>query len=234
MLRDLGNGSVVTLATDNGVVAQGEVVSNRFAISPDGVRVAFVSTSASLVPGDANANADVFVRDLASGATVLASSTSDGVPAIVTVCCSASYWRPTFISNTRLAFGSGQPSSLGESGLYLKDLASGALSLVLGNVAGGSDAVLSGDAAKLAFTRLYSGYDARVLVRDRATGQETLVSASSAGVASNGNAGGPVISRDGTRVAFGSNARNLVSPRPPANVYQVYAKGVATGGGAAQ
>ncbi len=234
MLRDLGNASLVTLATDNGSTAQGEVVSNRFAISPDGTRVAFVSSSASLVAGDTNAKADVFVRELATGATLLASSTSDGVPAITTVCCSAAYWRPSFVSNTRLAFGTGQPSSLGESGLYLKDLASGALSLVLDNADGGSDAVLSGNAGKVAFTRLYSGFEARVFVRDRSTGQETLVSASSSGVASGGNAGGPVIARDGSRAAFGSNARNLVSPRPPANVYQVYAKTLAGTGAAAQ
>lgn len=228
MLRDLGNGSLVTLATDNGIVAQGEIVTNRFAISPDGLRVAFVSSSSSLVPGDSNARPDVFVRDLASGATLLASSTSDGVPASPVVAGGASYSQPAFVSNTSLAFGTGQPSSLGESGLYLKDLTTGALSLVLSNVDGGSDAVLSGDARKVAFTRLYSGYDSRVFVRDRSTGMETLASASASGAASTGNSTGQLISRDGTRLVFGSNARNLVSPRPPANVYQIYAKVIAT------
>ena len=229
MLRDLSNGSLVTLATDNGIVAQGEIVSNRFAISPDGTRVAFVSSSASLVPGDTNGKADVFVRNLSDGTTVFASSTSDGVPAVTTVCCTAFYWNPTFVSNTQLAFGTGQPGSLGETGLYLKDLSSGALALVLSNVDGGADAVLSGNGGKVAFGQLYgSGFDRRVFVRDRSTGQQTLVSASSNGVASNGNSGGGVISRDGTRVAFGSKARNLIAPRPPANVFQVYAKVIAT------
>ncbi len=227
MLRDLGNGSLVTLATDNGIVAQGEIVSNRFAISPDGLRVAFVSSSPSLVPADSNARPDVFVRDLASGATLLASSTSDGVPASPVVSGGASYYRPAFVSNTGLAFGTGQPSSLGESGLYLKDLATGTLSLVLSNVDGGTDAVLSSDARKVAFTRLFGGYDSRVFVRDRSTGQETLASASANGAAGNGNSTGQLISRDGTRVVFGSSARNLVSPRPPANVYQIYAKVIA-------
>jgi|GEM_PF-2009961 len=78
MVRDLTNGSLVVLATDNGIVAQGEVASNRFAISPDGTRVAFVSSSASLVPGDTNGRPDVFVRDLVDGTTLLASSTSGG------------------------------------------------------------------------------------------------------------------------------------------------------------
>ena len=229
MLRDMSNGSLVTLATDNGVVAQGEIVATRFAISPDGTRVAFVSSSASLVAGDTNGKADVFVRNLLNGSTVIATSTSDGVPAVTTVCCSAFYWNPSFVSNTQLSFGTGQPGSLGETGLYLKDLSSGALALVLSNVDGGADAVLSGNGRKVAFGQLYgSGFDRRVFVRDRTTGQQTLASASSSGVASNGNAGGAVISRDGTRVAFGSNARNLITPRPPANVFQIYAKVVAT------
>lgn len=94
MLRDLSNGSLVTLATDNGIVAQGEIVSNRLAISPDGLRVAFVSSSSSLVPGDSNARPDVFVRDLASGATLLGSSTSEGVPASPVVSGGLSYYRP--------------------------------------------------------------------------------------------------------------------------------------------
>lgn len=222
MLRDLSNGSLVTLATDNGIVAQGEVLTAQFAISPDGRRVTFTSSSASLVPGDANARPDVFVRDLISGATLLASSTSDGLASN-----SVQYLNPTFASNTQVAFVTGSASNLGVRGLYLKDLSSGTLSLVLSTSDGGTDAVLSGDAKKVAFGRLYSGFDSRVFVRDRATGQETLVSASANGVASNGNSSARVISRDGTRVVFGSNASNLVSPRPPASVYQVYAKVIA-------
>ena len=227
MLRDLGTGSLITLTTDNGIVSQGEVVSNRFAISPDGQRVAFVSSSASLVAGDTNARPDVFVRDLASGATVLASSGTGGTPPSPVVLGASAYYQTTFVSNTGVAFSTTQPSSLGESGLYLKDLATGTLSLVLSNANGGADAVLSGDARKVVFTRFYSGFDSRVFARDRSTGVDTLVSATASGVASTGNSGGAAISRDGTRVVFGSNGRNLVSPRPPAGVYQVYAKVIA-------
>jgi Tol biopolymer transport system component len=219
MLRDLSNGSLVVLATDNGVVADGEIVTVGFSISPDGQRVAFLSSSASLVPGDTNASPDVFVRDLASGTTVRASTRSDG-----TAAGRVSYDRPRFVSNTAVAFGTGGTSSLGPSGLYVKDLGSGALTLALSRTDGGADAVLSGDARKVAFNRFYSGFDTRVFVRDLATGQETLVSATASGTASNGSSTGAVISRDGSTVAFGSSARNLVSPRPPAGVFQVYAK----------
>jgi len=228
MLRDLSNGSVVNLATDNGIVAQGELVSSQFAISPDGTRVAFVSSSASLVPGDTNRQADIFVRNLVDGTTLLASSTSAGVPAVSVVSGFSSYSNPAFVSNSQVAFGTWQPSSLGERGLYLKNLASGGLELVLSDVGGGSDARLSGQAQKLVLSRLYSGWNSRIFVRDRSTGVETLASASASGVASNGQSGGQLISRDGTQVVFGSNARNLVSPRPPANVFQIYAKTIGT------
>ena len=218
MLRDLDSGSLQTLATDNGIVAQGEVIGVNFAISPAGTRVAFVSSSSSLVPGDINARPDVFVHDLVSGGTTLVSSASDG-----TASNASQYVGLRFASDTQVWFRTGGASSLGATGFYLKDLDSGALTLALSSAEGNASG-LSADARKLVFTRLYSGFDARVFVRDLATGQDTLVSASAGGTASNGNATGAIISRDGSTVVFGSNARNLVSPRPPSGVFQVYAK----------
>lgn len=47
-------------------------------ISADGRRVAFTSTVSSLVPGDTNQRADVFVTDLVEGWTVIASRSSSG------------------------------------------------------------------------------------------------------------------------------------------------------------
>ena len=229
ILRHLSDGNLVVLSTDNGIVAESEVVSNRFAISSDGTRVAVASSSASLWPGDTNSGADVFVRNLVDSTTLLASSTSTGVPDVTTVCCNSFYWNSAVVSSTQFAFVTGQPSSLGDRGLYLKDLASGARELGLSD-ADGEGAKLSGDGRKLVFSRLYSGWDRRVFVRDRSTGAETLASASAgaSGVASNGNSTEPMISRDGTRGVFGSSARNLVLPRPPVNVAQIYLKTVGT------
>src|SRR5690348_8041169 len=47
-------------------------------ISDDGQRVAFASTASNLVAGDTNAREDVFVRDLSTGTTSLASLTDTG------------------------------------------------------------------------------------------------------------------------------------------------------------
>ena len=220
MLRDLTTGALVTLPTDNGNVADGEVTAIQFAISPDGQRVAFSSSSSTLVAGDTNGRPDLFVRNLADGTTVLASSTSSGAPAIA----GGIYWRPAFVSNTQLAFGTGSNSSLGDRGLYLKDIASGALRLLLRDSEGGSSAVLSGDARLAVFNRIYSGFNTRIVARDLATGVETLVSSSASGTPSNGSATGAVVSRTGSHVAFGSSASNLWTPRPPTGVFQIYVR----------
>jgi WD40-like Beta Propeller Repeat len=172
--------------------------------------------------------ARLLVRDLVSGSTVLVSSSSEGEAT-----GGVRHWNPTCVSTSQVAFGTGQPSGLGEAGLYLKDLSSGELTLLLGHADGGASAVLSGQAQKVVFQRVVRS-QTQVFVRDRSTGMETLASANAGGVAGNGIAAGPRISREGTRVVFGSNSRNLVSPLPPADVFQIYAKHLAGAGGAQQ
>jgi Tol biopolymer transport system component len=220
MLRDLETGGLQTPTTDNGIVAQGQVIGLGAALSPDGTRVAFVSSSSSLVPGDNNGRPDVFVRDLVSGGTSLASSSTEGLASTA-----VQYTNIGLVSNTQVVFRISGLSSLGASGLYLKHLDSGVLSLLMGTAEGDASG-LSADLRKLIFTRIYSGFDRRVFVRDLSTGQDALVSASASGTPSNYNATGAIISLDGSTVIFGSNARNLVSPRPPAGVFQAYAKAI--------
>src|SRR5689334_211774 len=62
--------------SSSGAQANGE--SRGCWISPDGRRVVFDSSATNLVSGDANGVEDVFVRDLASGATRLVSVSSSG------------------------------------------------------------------------------------------------------------------------------------------------------------
>ena len=226
MVRDLASGTLTTLATDDGVVAHGEVLSFELAISPDGKKVMFESSSAALVANDANGQADMFVRDLATGSTSLVSSDSQGTPAAAVVCCFSSYYQPRFVSNTKVSFIQAQPSSLGDRGTLTKDLANGATQLLLTSVEG-DNVMLSADGSRLAFTRSYSGFDRRAYVRNVATGQEQVVSATAAGVQSNGNVVSVLLSRDLSAVAFGSNATNLLSPALAAPTPQVYVKTIA-------
>ena len=58
--------------------AQATGASSMATISDDGNRIAFSSRASNLVPGDANAASDVFVRDLAAGTTIRASVSPAG------------------------------------------------------------------------------------------------------------------------------------------------------------
>lgn len=226
MVRNLATGSLTTLATDNGRTADGEIILGHLnaRVSPDGQRVAFVSSASTLVAADTNQSPDVFVRHLATGSTTLASSTSSGAPTN----SRSQHYNVEWVNNAVLQFDTTAATSLGPIGEYLKNVDTGALQFLLAPADGGS-AVVSADLSKVVFGRLYgSGWDRRIFSRDLATGSEQVVSSSSSGVAGNGNANVGLISRDGARVVFGSNATNLFSPAPPTGSFQIYVKTIDT------
>lgn len=72
-MRDIVAGTtlLVSAAVDGG---SGNGASSDAAVTPDGRYVAFVSEATNLVAGDTNGIPDVFVRDLLSNATILASA----------------------------------------------------------------------------------------------------------------------------------------------------------------
>jgi WD40-like Beta Propeller Repeat len=230
MVRNLAAGTLTTLPTDNGRTADGEIILGHLnaRLSPDGQRVAFVSSSGTLVGGDTNGQPDVFVRNLVTGATTLASSNGSGNPATLSVCCFQSYYNVEWVNNAVLQFSISQAHNLGPVGEYLKNVDTGALQLLLASSDGASP-VVSADLSKVVFARLYgSGFDYRIFSRDLANGSELVVSSSSSGVPSNGNANVGLISRDGARVVFNSNATNIFSPAPPTGSFQVYVKTIDT------
>ena len=71
-IRDLVNGTnVLVSASTNGGFGNGS--SGSAVMTPDGRYVAFVSSANNLVAGDTNGIPDIFVRDMQSGTTLLAS-----------------------------------------------------------------------------------------------------------------------------------------------------------------
>lgn len=58
----------------------GQSGATGITVTPDGRFVLFVSRSSNLVPGDANGEDDVFLRDRTLGSTILVSTTPAGVP----------------------------------------------------------------------------------------------------------------------------------------------------------
>jgi hypothetical protein len=78
-LRDVLNGvTMLVSVSTNGSAANGP--SRQASMTPDGRYVAFVSAASNLVAGDTNAIADIFVRDLQAGTTVLASPGAQPIP----------------------------------------------------------------------------------------------------------------------------------------------------------
>ncbi len=75
--KDLDTGTIVRASTAADGT-EGNVSSNGASMSADGRYVAFASFSTNLVPDDNKSYRDVFVKDLQTGAIVLASATADG------------------------------------------------------------------------------------------------------------------------------------------------------------
>jgi Tol biopolymer transport system component len=225
-VKDLDSGQL-TLAS---LSATGEKRFGLFGsgapdMSADGNRVAFSSDAVGLHPADGDQTGDVFVRDLRTGQLLLASTSDAGAkgngqssaPSL-----SADGTKVSFVS-----YATNLDPAMTVNGLnaiYLKDLASGELSLASRNAAGSlilggvSAPFMSADATRIAFdSPSWNAHPADadrvadVFVKDLATGHVFLASASTAGVKGNGDSYPAVLSADGSMAAFRTNATNLAA-----------------------
>ena len=76
----LGNHDLFTMGTDGSNVrpiTKGDNVDWFPRFSPDGSKIAFESFASNLVAGDTNGQADIFVKDLASGAVTRVSTAAE-------------------------------------------------------------------------------------------------------------------------------------------------------------
>ncbi len=182
-------------------------------MSADGRYVAFLSRAANLVSGDSNDVTDVFVRDLQTGTTTLASVNSSGVQA------NKGSSDPSISANGRyVSFSTNSDNlysldTMGFEYVYVHDLQTGETKLASlwsdGNqMIGHSEySVLSADGRYAAFS-----YDDKgdsmptrwIYVHDLLTGQTTLG-------APGDSPGMPSISGDGHLLAFNTSLSNLVS-----------------------
>ena len=101
--------------------------------SPDGTKIAFVSTATNLVGDDTNGIRDVFIKDLSTGAVTRASLESNGAQATSGFPGTSGFTPHFSLDGTMVVFGIN--SNLGGSNsfsldVYLKNLVTGALTLV--------------------------------------------------------------------------------------------------------
>jgi Tol biopolymer transport system component len=196
--------------------------SNDPSISADGRYVAFTSLASNLVAADVYPGNDVFVRDLASGTTVLVSVDSNGIQG------NSDSLLPSITPDGRFVVFESMASNLDPVDtnvafdVFVRDLAAGTTAIVsvdsLG-VPGGSDSVypsISADGRYVAFESLnifaQGEFNAHwdVFVRDRQSGTTEWESTNADGAQSNFHNHQPWISGDGRFVAFQSGSTDLV------------------------
>ncbi|MBI5364071.1 MAG: PD40 domain-containing protein [Planctomycetes bacterium] len=192
-------------------------------LSADGRFVCFTSAAPNLVPNDENGAADVFVRDLVLGTTVLASRGVNGTQGDATSQHAALSADGRFVAFQSFATNLVPEPALGPADVYVRDLlldttvrASVATDGTPANGACDRPA-LSGDGRRVAFDGWASdlvpgvtGAHLDVYVRDLQIGTTELVSRCWNGAPSSSFSAQGTLSSDGRRVAFYSGAEDLV------------------------
>jgi Tol biopolymer transport system component len=235
-------GSAVTrVSTDSAGGQATGGASESPVFSPDGSMIAFVSRGTNLVPGDTNGWKDIFLKNLTTGAITRVSTDSAGGEA------DRESISPVFSPDgSKIAFGSNAGNLVaGDTNnaddIFVKDLSTGAIVRVstdsTGAQANGSSLapIFSPDGTKVAF---YSDADnlvagdtngrSDIFVKDLVTGAITRVSTDAAGGQVAGSSIKPAFSPDGSKIAFESDAANLVAGDTN-NRTDIFIKDLATG-----
>jgi len=220
-VRDRGSQTTVRASiAAQGTQGNGDVLNP--AVSENGQFVAFASRAGNLVPGDDNADPDIFVVDRGTGAVERISVNDDGVGA------NSSSFEPSISDDGRLvAFVSDADNLVaGDTGfrdIFVRDRDLGTterVSVDSSEVQADGDShqpAISGDGRFVAFISTATNlvdvdtngvFD--VFVRDRDSGTTERVSVDSAEVGADDESFSPSISDDGQFVAFESPATNLV------------------------
>ena len=218
-VRDLKSGET-TLCSISTAGDTGNNDSYDPAISGDGRYVAFESKATDLIPSDTNGSTyDIFVRDLESHTTTIASVSSDGTQG------SSSSYDCAISSDGRYVAFESYASNLvpgdtnGQKDVFVRDIQSGEttrVSVATDGTQGDSSSenpAVSGDGRYVAFESNASNLvpddangDKDIFVHDMQTGKTWRVSVTSDGMEGDGSSYDPAMDSDGTYVAFESNA----------------------------
>jgi Tol biopolymer transport system component len=228
-VRDLVTGTTTLASVGEDATGLGNAASSSPAFSPDGTRVAFRSASSLVpedVPRDGAVGTDIYVRDLSAGTTTLVSITPSGTSGNGDVGSPVFSPDGSTIAFVTTASDLGPTDTNGFEDIYVRDINAGTTNLVSGNAAGtdagngltifipvfspdGNSIYFHSDANDLvALPDANQGSD--IFVRDLRTDTTTLISTNASGTASaNGGSILPMLSVDGTRLAFASIANDL-------------------------
>jgi subtilisin family serine protease/Tol biopolymer transport system component len=222
--------------------AQGNDISTFPSLSADGRYLAFETTSSTLVPGDTNASADVFVRDRVTGTTERVSVASDGSQGnghssthnisadgrYVVFESKASNLVPGDTNNTWDVFVRDRVAGTTERVSVASDGTQGNASIAseVSISADGRYVVFVSDASNLVPGDIGGSRD--VFLRDRVTGKTERISVAPDGSEANNDSIAPQISPDGRYIGFTSFASNLV-PGDTNKAYDIFLRDRQTG-----
>jgi hypothetical protein len=219
--RRLTTNTTELISINSAGTSSGNSFTGSYSTSADGNRIAFTSGSTDLNPLDAGTEADVFVRDLIAGTTILVSVNVDGTggangeyTADAVICADGSKVAFTS-SSTNLHHQASAPGVK----LFVRDLSEGITYLTAITEAFASP-TLSADGNIIAFASGETGLHpldtngkGDVFVRNLATGAIQLVSLNTDGTSSaNRTSGRPLISTSGNVVLFHSSASDIHVP----------------------
>ena len=221
---DLSSGSTVRVSTSI-FGGDSDAASYSPVISGDGSTVAFVSDATNLVSDDTDGTTDVFAVGLAPGSvTTRVSVAAGGGDPDGPSFFSALSADGRFVAFASLATNIVTDDTNGQMDVFRFDRTDGSTVRVNVPSAGGEangfaySPSLSGDGSVVVFasdaTNLVPGDGnsmADVFARDVSAGTTVRVSRSTTGGDADGQSFGPVVTDDGTQVAFASAASNLIS-----------------------
>ncbi|WP_432938268.1 S8 family serine peptidase [Kribbella sp. CA-253562] len=194
--------------------APGNGLSGPPSFTADSRYVTFNSDADDLVPGDTNGQTDVFVRDLQTGTTERISVAPDGSGGN-----GGSREQSISADGRYVAFVSDASNLTGDDvefqrDLFVRDRVAGTTRRIADPDLAGeySSPLISADGTKVVFeNRSAPSWANHVHVFDLRTGQAELASVATSGAEGNDWSFAPSISADGTKVAFYSDATNLVA-----------------------
>ena len=218
--------SVNSTGTGSGNARSGDF--GRYRITPDGRYVVFYSDASNLVPLGATAASDIFVRDLQTGQTKMASINAAGTPSTGVSNFGLISDNGRFVAFTSFVNNLVNNDTNTVPDVFLRDFETNTTRLVSVNAAGTASGALGGsevldmtpDGRFIVFSSGASdltsipdgnGLGSDIYVRDVVNNVTKLVTVSmTATTSGNGTSFGGKISADGRYVVFTSEASNLV------------------------